>query len=109
PPCAEALVKAGVTRVVSAVQDPDPRVSGRGHAILAAAGIAVSTGLLAADARAMNEGFFKRTLSGQPMVTLKLAMSLDGRIANAAGASRWVTGPEARRHVHAMRASHDAV
>jgi diaminohydroxyphosphoribosylaminopyrimidine deaminase/5-amino-6-(5-phosphoribosylamino)uracil reductase len=109
PPCAEALVAAGLARVVSAVQDPDPRVSGRGHAILRAAGIEVSTALLAEEAARLNEGFFKRVLSGLPLVTLKLAMSLDGRIANASGASRWVTGHEARRHVHAMRARHDAV
>lgn len=109
PPCAEALVAVGVARVVTAIEDPDPRVSGRGHAILRAAGIAVATGVRAAEARAAQAGFLSRIERGRPMVTLKLAASLDGRIATAAGESRWITGPEARRVVHAMRARHDAV
>ncbi|QYK43609.1 MAG: bifunctional diaminohydroxyphosphoribosylaminopyrimidine deaminase/5-amino-6-(5-phosphoribosylamino)uracil reductase RibD [Paracoccaceae bacterium] len=109
PPCAEALVAAGIARVVSAATDPDPRVSGRGHAILRAAGIAVTENVLRDQAERLNEGFFRRVLGGTPHVTLKLAMSVDGRIANAAGASKWVTGPAARARVHAMRATHDAV
>jgi diaminohydroxyphosphoribosylaminopyrimidine deaminase/5-amino-6-(5-phosphoribosylamino)uracil reductase len=109
PPCAGALAAAGVARVVTALEDPDPRVSGRGHAMLRAAGIAVQTGVLEAEARAMQAGFLSRVTSGRPMVTLKLAASLDGRIATASGESRWITGPEARRLVHAMRARHDAV
>lgn len=109
PPCAEALVAAGVTRVVSALEDPDPRVAGRGHARLRAAGITVETGVLAAEAETLQRGFLSRIRLGRPMLTLKLAASLDGRIATAAGESRWITGPEARRRVHAMRAAHDAV
>lgn len=109
PPCAESLIAAGISRVVSAVTDPDPRVSGRGHALLLAAGIAVTEGVLQTEATALNAGFFKRVLHGAPFVTLKLALTLDGRIANAAGASRWITGPQARRAVHMQRAAHDAV
>jgi diaminohydroxyphosphoribosylaminopyrimidine deaminase/5-amino-6-(5-phosphoribosylamino)uracil reductase len=109
PPCAGALIAAGVARVVSATTDPDPRVQGRGHAMLRAAGIAVTEGVMERQARALNAGFILRVEQGRPLVTLKLAMSLDGRIANAAGASRWITGPMARRAVHGMRAAHDAV
>ena len=109
PPCAQALIAAGISRVVTAVTDPDPRVSGRGHALLRAAGIAVTEGVLQTEATALNAGFFKRIQRNAPFITLKLAMSLDGRIANAAGASRWITGPEARRATHVMRARHDAV
>ena len=109
PPCAEALIAAGIARVVSATTDPDPRVQGRGHAILRASGMAVTEGVLGAQARALNAGFLSRVQHGRPLVTLKLAMSLDGRIANGAGASRWITGPPARRAVHGMRATHDAV
>lgn len=109
PPCAEALITAGVARVVSALEDPDPRVAGGGHARLRAAGIAVETGLMGAEAGRQQRGFLTRIRQGRPMVTLKLAASLDGRIGTAAGESRWITGPEARRHVHLMRARHDAV
>lgn len=109
PPCAEALVAAGVARAVTALEDPDPRVAGRGHALLRAAGIEVAEGVLAAEARALQKGFLTRIAKGRPMVTLKLATSLDGRIATAQGESRWITGPEARARVHAMRAAHDAV
>ena len=109
PPCADALVAAGVARVVTAQEDPDPRVSGGGHAILRAAGIAVTSGVLEAEARALQRGFLTRIARGRPMVTLKLATSLDGRIATSAGESRWITGPQARARVHLMRASHDAV
>ncbi len=109
PPCAGALAAAGVARVVTAIEDPDPRVSGRGHAMLRAAGIAVTEGVLAEEARALQRGFLSRVVRGRPMVTLKLAASLDGRIATAAGESRWITGPGARARVHAMRAMHDAV
>jgi diaminohydroxyphosphoribosylaminopyrimidine deaminase / 5-amino-6-(5-phosphoribosylamino)uracil reductase len=109
PPCAAALVAAGVGRVVSALTDPDPRVAGRGHAMLRAAGIAVTEGVEAAAARRLQAGFLTRLRHGRPMVTLKLALTLDGRIALASGASRWITGPEARRAVHRMRADHDAV
>ncbi len=109
PPCAEALIAAGLARVVSAITDPDPRVSGKGHAMLRAAGISVTESVLEPEALAANSGFFQRILQGAPQVMLKLALTLDGRIANAAGASRWITGPQARRHVHALRATHDAV
>ncbi|MFM2366446.1 MAG: hypothetical protein RIR95_1054, partial [Pseudomonadota bacterium] len=109
PPCANALIDAGVARVVSAATDPDPRVADRGHAMLRAAGISVTEGVLEAEAVALNEGFFQRILRGTPLVTLKLALTLDGRIANAAGASQWITGPLARRTVHMQRAVHDAV
>ena len=109
PPCAEALVAAGIGRVVSALEDPDPRVAGRGHARLRAEGIAVETGLCAGEAARLQQGFLTRLSLGRPMVTLKLALSLDGRIATANGESRWITGPAARRHVHALRARHDAV
>ncbi len=109
PPCAEALVAAGVARVVTAVTDPDPRVAGGGHAILRAAGIEVVTGVLEQEARRANEGFLRRVTSGRPHLTLKLAISLDGRIATATGESQWITGPAARRDVHGLRACHDAV
>lgn len=109
PPCAEALVAAGVARVVTALTDPDPRVSGKGHAILRAAGIAVTEGICAARARDLQAGFLKRVERGLPFVTLKLAATLDGRIATATGESRWITGPESRRRVHLMRMTHDAV
>jgi diaminohydroxyphosphoribosylaminopyrimidine deaminase/5-amino-6-(5-phosphoribosylamino)uracil reductase len=109
PPCAEALIAAKVARVVTALTDPDPRVSGKGHAMLRAAGIAVTEGVLGPEATHLNAGFLKRVTEGLPFVTLKLAASLDGRTATATGESRWITGPLSRRKVHAMRLSHDAV
>lgn len=109
PPCAEALIEAGVARVVAPLEDLDPRVEGKGFDRLRAAGIEVSTGMLASEAAKDHAGFFLRQAHGRPFVTLKLALSLDGRIATATGESQWITGPEARRDVHAMRARHDAV
>ena len=109
PPCCEALAEAGIARVVMAMRDPDPRVNGRGLAMLRGAGIAVEEGLLEAEARALNAGFFRRIQAGMPLVTLKLASTLDGRIATASGESRWITGEAARREVHALRARHDAI
>ncbi len=109
PPCADALVAAGVARVVVGCGDPDARVSGRGVARLRAAGVEVVSGVLAGEARAVAAGFLSRVERGRPVVTLKLASSLDGRIATRAGDSRWITGAEARRAGHALRASHDAV
>ncbi|MFA5581617.1 MAG: bifunctional diaminohydroxyphosphoribosylaminopyrimidine deaminase/5-amino-6-(5-phosphoribosylamino)uracil reductase RibD, partial [Paracoccaceae bacterium] len=109
PPCSDALIAAGVARVVVALGDPDPRVNGGGIARLRAAGVAVTTCVGAVEARHDQRGFLSRITRGRPMVTLKLATSLDGRIATAGGESRWITAPPARRMVHAMRARHDAV
>ncbi len=109
PPCADALVAAGIRRVVSAMRDPDPRVRGEGHARMQKAGLQVETGCLADTARQDHAGFLQRLGEGRPMVTLKLATSFDGRIATASGESRWITGPAARRQVHFLRANHDAV
>ncbi len=108
-PCAEALIAAGVARVVIGATDPDPRVNGGGIARLRAAGIAVEQGLLQAEAEAVAAGFFSRVRLGRPLVTLKLASTLDGRIATSAGESRWITGETARHVAHALRGSHDAV
>lgn len=109
PPCAEALVSAGVARVVAALTDSDPRVSGNGFKTLQDAGIEVTTGVMAEEAAADHAGFFLKTEQGRPFVTLKLASSFDGRIATATGHSQWITGPQARRMVHGLRARHDAV
>ncbi|AEO48343.1 5-amino-6-(5-phosphoribosylamino)uracil reductase / diaminohydroxyphosphoribosylaminopyrimidine deaminase [Rhodospirillum rubrum F11] len=109
PPCADALIDAGVVRVVAALGDPDPRVSGRGFAQLRAAGVVVETGLLVDEARALNLGFLLHRLRGRPLVTLKAATTLDGRIATAGGDSQWITGPQARRYGHLLRADHDAI
>lgn len=109
PPCSDALIAAGVARVVAAVEDPDPRVAGRGLAALRAAGIAVDTGVAAREAAALNRGFFLRVGAQRPLVTLKIAQSLDGRTATSSGESRWITGPEARAHGHLLRARHDAI
>lgn len=109
PPCADALVAAGVVRAVVALTDPDPRVNGQGLARLRAAGLEVSEGVMADEAREDQKGFLSRVTRGRPMVTLKLATSFDGRIATASGESQWITGPQARRLVHAQRLRHDAV
>ena len=109
PPCANALVDAGVARVVIGASDPNPQVNGQGVQILRDTGIEVATAVLEAEAKALHAGFFKRITEGRPEITLKLANSFDGRIATATGESQWITGPEARRLVHAMRMSHDAV
>ncbi|MEQ6204108.1 bifunctional diaminohydroxyphosphoribosylaminopyrimidine deaminase/5-amino-6-(5-phosphoribosylamino)uracil reductase RibD [Sulfitobacter sp. HNIBRBA2951] len=109
PPCAQALIDAGVARVVVATQDSDDRVSGRGIAMLRAAGITVDTGICEDQARDDHLGFFMRIAEGRPMVTLKLANSFDGRIAAATGESQWITQSPARAVVHGMRARHDAV
>ena len=109
PPCADALIEAGIARVVAPVQDSDPRVSGQGFERLRMHGVEVTTGVLADQAARDHAGFFLRTEQGRPLVTLKLASSLDGRIATATGESKWITGPEARRAVHGLRARHDAV
>lgn len=109
PPCAQALIAAGVARVVAAIEDPDPRVAGRGLAMLRAAGIETCGGVAAAAAAALNAGFFLRVQEGRPLVTLKLATTLDGAIATATGESQWITGPLARARGHLLRATHDAV
>ncbi len=108
-PCTQALINAGVKRVVTAITDPDPRVSGNGHALLRAAGIEVVEDVLQAFAASDHQGFFQKTTMGRPLVTLKLASSIDGRIATQTGDSRWITGPAARRSVHMMRVHHDAI
>ena len=109
PPCADGLIAAGIARCVVAIADPDTRVSGRGIAKLQAAGIEVSVGCQTQEALVAHRGFFSRLQHGRPRVTLKLATSLDGRIATARGESQWITGSEARRDVHGLRACHDAV
>ncbi len=109
PPCCDALIRAGIARVVVALRDPDARVDGRGFARLRQAGITVEEGLMGAEAAALNAGFIRRITRGLPLITLKLASTLDGRIANSTGESRWITGPTARLAVHALRARHDAV
>jgi diaminohydroxyphosphoribosylaminopyrimidine deaminase/5-amino-6-(5-phosphoribosylamino)uracil reductase len=109
PPCTEALIDAGVARVVAAVEDPDPRVSGRGLALLRQAGIEVVTGVCAKEAAELNAGFFLNVREGRPLVTLKIAQSLDGRTATATGESQWITGEAARAFGHLLRAKHDAI
>lgn len=104
PPCADALVAAGVKRVVAAMEDPNPKVSGRGLARLREAGIPVSSGLLADEARELNIGFISRMCRGQPWVRLKAAATLDGKTALENGASQWITGAAARRDGHRWRA-----
>jgi diaminohydroxyphosphoribosylaminopyrimidine deaminase/5-amino-6-(5-phosphoribosylamino)uracil reductase len=108
-PCSEALIAAGIARAVIAREDPDPRVAGGGIRRLAAAGVAVATGVRAAEATEINEGFFLRITDGRPLVTLKAATSLDGRTAAHTRASKWVTGEPARARGHLLRAQHDAI
>ena len=109
PPCVDALIAAGVRRVVVALEDPDPRVAGEGLRRLRAAELDVEVGLCAEEAAEANAGFLSRLRLGRPLVTFKLATSLDGRIAVATGESQWITGPPARDRAHALRASHDAI
>ena len=109
PPCATALIEAGVARVVVATGDPNPKVGGAGIQMLRDAGIAVDVGLMGDAARDQLGGFLSFLEQGRPLVTLKLAVTLDGRIATATGESRWITGEPARRVVHGMRMAHDAV
>jgi len=109
PPCADALIAGGVSRVVYAVQDPNPEVSGRGAEALRQAGIAVESGLMEAEAVDLNIGFMKRMTYGRPWVRLKLAMSLDGRTALSNGASQWITGEASRTDVQHWRARSSAV
>jgi diaminohydroxyphosphoribosylaminopyrimidine deaminase/5-amino-6-(5-phosphoribosylamino)uracil reductase len=104
PPCADALLASGIARVVAAMEDPNPQVSGRGFAKLRAAGIAVEVGLMQDPARELNAGFVSRMTRGRPWMRVKVAASLDGRTALANGASQWITGPAARRDGHRWRA-----
>lgn len=109
PPCCDALINAGVTRVVAAMQDPNPEVAGRGLYRLQQAGIRVSHGLMMQEAEALNRGFLKRMRTGFPWVQLKLGASLDGRTAMASGESQWITSPQARRDVQRLRAQSSAI
>ena len=109
PPCARALIDAGVANVVAAMQDPNPKVSGMGCTLLQEAGINVRVGLMSDVAEKLNAGFLSRVRRGRPFVRLKIAASLDGRTAMADGESKWITGPAARRDVHLFRASSGAV
>lgn len=109
PPCSDGLIKAGVSTVVCAMEDPNPEVSGNGFKKLEAAGITVISGVLEAQARDLNPGFIKRMESGKPFVRLKMASSLDGRTAMQSGESQWITGPAARSDVQKLRARSSAV
>lgn len=109
PPCADALVEAGVARVVAAMSDPNPRVAGEGLARLRAAGLEVAVGLLAPQAEGLNPGFVKRMRGGLPYLRVKLAASLDGRTAMAGGESRWISSTASRRDVHRLRARSCAI
>ena len=109
PPCTDALLNAGVIRVVAAMADPNPQVAGRGLDLLRAAGVVVDCGLLEAEARALNPGFIQRMTTGRPWVRVKLAMSLDGRTALASGESQWLTGEAARQDVQRLRARASAI
>ena len=109
PPCVDRIIKAGVTRVVAACEDPNPAVSGKGFAALRAGGVTVEVGLLAEEASRLNEAFFTYIRTGRPFVILKVAASLDGKIATRTGDSRWITGESARQHVHQIRNEVDAV
>lgn len=109
PPCVEAVLRAGVQRVVAAMQDPFPLVRGKGFQQLRKAGVRVQSGVLEEEARRINEAFIFAVTHGRPWVVLKAAMSLDGKIATPSGRSRWITGPSARRRAHELRAQSDAV
>ncbi len=109
PPCVDAILRAGIRRVVIAIRDPYPEVDGRGIAALRAAGLEVDVGLEAKAAAEVVAGYLKRLRTGLPEVTLKYAMTLDGRLATRTGHSRWITGPEARRYAHQLRDRHDAI
>lgn len=109
PPCADALIAAGVARVVIGAPDPDPRVAGKGVARLRKAGIEVVDGVMSAQAARVNAGYLKTREQGLPLLTLKLATTIDGRIATASGESRWITGPVARARTHMLRSQHDAI
>ncbi|MGH9751753.1 MAG: bifunctional diaminohydroxyphosphoribosylaminopyrimidine deaminase/5-amino-6-(5-phosphoribosylamino)uracil reductase RibD [Blastocatellia bacterium] len=109
PPCADALIAAGIAEVYYAVGDPDPRVNGKAHAQLEAAGVVVHRGLCEDEARELNRPFFKHVMTGRPFVTAKFAMSLDGKIATRAGDSRWISNEAARQQAHELRDVTDAI
>ena len=109
PPCTDALIRAGVSRVVSPIEDPNPKVSGKGFEHLRAAGVTVSVGLLAREAKKLNEKYLHFMSTGRPFVHLKLAVSLDGKIATRTGDSRWITGVESRARAQELRHEYDAI
>ncbi len=109
PPCCDALIKAGVRRVVAAMSDPNPQVNGNGFKALERAGIQTVCGVLEKECRAINRSFIKHATTGMPFVTFKCAMTLDGKIATVTGESRWISGEESRLQVHKMRATNDAI
>ena len=109
PPCTEALIRAGISRVVGPIEDPNPLVSGKGFAALRAAGLEVQTGLLAREASQLNEAYIHTMRHARPFVQLKLACSLDGKIATRTGDSRWITGEESRARVQELRHQADAI
>ena len=109
PPCSQALIEAGIARVVGAIDDKDPRVNGKGFQILRNSGVEVVTGVAIEEVEEDHSGFFNRIMKNRPFITLKMATSFDGRIGTASGDSKWITAAPARRFVHALRARHDAV
>jgi diaminohydroxyphosphoribosylaminopyrimidine deaminase/5-amino-6-(5-phosphoribosylamino)uracil reductase len=109
PPCTDALIKAGIARVVAPIEDPNPKVSGKGFEHLRTAGVEVSVGLLAREAEKLNEKYLHFMRTGRPFVHLKLAVSLDGKIATRTGDSRWITGTESRARAHELRREYDAI
>ena len=109
PPCTDALIEAGIQRVVAPIEDLNPKVLGKGFAHLRNAGIEVHTGLLAEEASKVNEAYLHFMITGRPFVHLKFAVSLDGKIATRTGDSRWVAGPECRVRAHELRHEYDAI
>ena len=109
PPCADALISAGIARVVGATVDPDSRVNGQGFGRLESAGVSVTRGVCEAEARSLNAGFFNARLRKKPLVALKIAESADGFVADASGNSRWITSSVARQHGHLLRARHEVI
>lgn len=109
PPCSDAVIRSGIRRVVAAMTDPNPSVCGGGFENLRRSGIEIEAGLFEERARLLNEAYLKHITTGIPFVTLKLAMTLDGKIAARDGSSKWITGPESRKHVHLLRSWSDAV